>query len=81
MYTKERQIAGEIMRHAAQMTEQIRRDRSKPSAIWKPDDSPVTIADFAVQALLAANRGIVAGVISAHTEAIRALSVDGKRPD
>lgn len=52
MYTKERQIAVEVMRHAAQMTEQIRRDRSNPSAIWKPDDSPVTIADFAVQALV-----------------------------
>ncbi|MFO7813920.1 MAG: 3'(2'),5'-bisphosphate nucleotidase [Pelovirga sp.] len=52
MYTKECQIAVEVMRQAAQMTREVRSDRSNPSAIWKPDDSPVTIADFAVQALV-----------------------------
>lgn len=37
--------------------------------------------DFSVGVELAANRGIVAGVISAHAEAIRALSINGNRPD
>ncbi len=52
MYTKERQIAVDVMRHAAQMAEQIRGETGKPQALQKADDSPVTIADFAVQALI-----------------------------
>jgi 3'(2'), 5'-bisphosphate nucleotidase len=52
MYTKERQIAVEVMRQAAQMTRQIREKSGKPQTMLKPDTSPVTIADFAVQALV-----------------------------
>jgi 3'(2'), 5'-bisphosphate nucleotidase len=35
--------------------------------------------DFSVGALLAANRGIVAGLTRIHKQAIRALSTDGER--
>ena len=52
MYHKELQVAVEVMRQAAQMTQQIRAECNNSQAVWKPDDSPVTIADFAVQALV-----------------------------
>lgn len=52
MYQRELEVAIEVMRLAAQMTEQIRGETGKPQALQKPDDSPVTIADFAVQAMI-----------------------------
>lgn len=52
MYHRERQIAVEVMRQAAQMTRQIRNNHNKSQAMQKSDNSPVTIADFAVQALV-----------------------------
>lgn len=52
MYHRELEVAIAIMRQAAQMTEQIREKSGRPQALHKPDDSPVTIADFAVQALI-----------------------------
>jgi len=52
MYQRELDVAIEVMRQAAQMTEQIRGKSGRPQAIQKPDESPVTIADFAVQAMI-----------------------------
>ena len=52
MYHRELEVAIEVMRQAAQMTEQIRGETGKPQALNKADNSPVTIADFAVQAMI-----------------------------
>ncbi len=51
-YHRELEVAGAVMRQAAQITRQIRENTGASRAIRKPDDSPVTIADFAVQALI-----------------------------
>lgn len=52
MYHRELQVAVEVMHQAAQMTRRIREESGRPQAMQKPDNSPVTIADFAVQALV-----------------------------
>lgn len=51
-YHRELEVAVAVMRQAAQITMQIRENTDASRAIRKPDDSPVTIADFAVQALV-----------------------------
>ncbi len=50
-YEKEREIAIATTTLAAQLTEHIRY-QSTTSTLEKPDDSPVTIADFGAQALI-----------------------------
>lgn len=52
MYQQELQIAVEVMRQAAEITRRISSDHNNLSFVSKADTSPVTIADFAVQALV-----------------------------
>ena len=71
MYHQELQVALEVLRQAAGISCQIRSQLINPDAILKPDASPVTVADFAVQALVcrALNRSFPQDAIVAEEDA------------
>lgn len=51
LYEQEKQVATRAVTAAAKLCEQVRREQSS-LAITKPDNSPVTIADFGAQAVI-----------------------------
>jgi 3'(2'), 5'-bisphosphate nucleotidase len=51
LYDREKQVAITAVRAAADLCEQVRRDRGSLT-IEKPDYSPVTVADFSAQAII-----------------------------
>ena len=67
-YTQEKKIAMEAVRKAAALCSEVRADMVDVEAIEKGDKSPVTVADYAVQAIIALASSLNLDVIAEGVE-------------